>query len=286
MSVYKGSAKVGTIYSGGTKIDMVYKGSQLVYRAWQGQTFGYTGNFQAFVVPTGLYKMRCEVVAARGQQGWSSGNTGWHYAPPGKGGKVDCILSVTPGQILYVYVGYAGPDQTNFDCQTPKYNASDIRTNNAGILDASSLQSRLIVAGGGGNGAKHAGGYKVWQDYGWYAGDGGGLIGGTGNGSGTGGTQTTGGAHAQGGDGHDGANGGFGLGGAAHVGFNVFPAGAGGAGWYGGGGGASYWFKSSYANSQAGGGGSSYTHPTLCTDVVHTQGANNEITGYVKLLPA
>ena len=280
MSVYKGSAKVGMIYRGSTKIGLGYKGSQVVYRAWQGQTFGYTGNFQEFVVPTGLYKMRCEVVAARGQQGWSSANTGWYYAPPGKGGKVDCVLSVTPGQILYVYVGYAGPDQTNFDCQTPKYNASDIRTNNTGILDASSLQSRLVVAGGGGNGAKQA------NNYGWYAGDGGGLIGGTGSGSGAGGTQTAGGAHAQGGDGHDGADGGFGLGGAANVGFNVFPAGAGGAGWYGGGGGASYWFSGSYANSQAGGGGSSYTHPTLCTNVVHTQGANNEMTGYVKLLPA
>ena len=51
-------------------------------------------------------------------------------------------------------------------------------------------------------------------------------------------------------------------------------------------GGDSYWFKLSYANSQAGGGGSSYTYPTLCTDVVHTQSANNKITGYVKLLPA
>lgn len=286
MTVYKENHIAKTVYCGKQKVRLLYKGNELIHRDWRGQTFIYTGDFQTFIVPIGLYKMRCEVVAARGQQGWSSRDTGWHYAPPGKGGKVDCILSVTPGQILYIYVGYAGPDQTNFDCQTPKYNASDIRTNNAGILDNSSLLSRLIVAGGGGNGSKHAGGYKVWQDYGWYAGDGGGLIGGTGNGSGTGGTQTTGGAHAQGGDGHDGADGTFGLGGAAHVGFNVFPAGAGGAGWYGGGGGASYWFKSSFANSQAGGGGSSYTHPTLCTDVVHTQGANNEITGYVKLLPA
>ena len=171
------------------KVKLLYKGNELLHRDWRGQAFIYTGAFQTFIVPMGLYKMRCEVVAARGQQGWSSGNTGWHYAPPGKGGKVDCVLSVTPGQILYIYVGYAGPDQTNFDCQTPKYNASDIRTNNTGILDTSSLQSRLIVAGG---------------------------------------------------EGHDGANGRFGLGGAAHVGFNVFPAGAGGAGWYGGGGGASY----------------------------------------------
>lgn len=98
MVFYKGSSKINQINAQNKNIALIYKGNQIVYRAWQEQTFGYTGGFQTFVVPTGLYRMKCEVVAARGQQGWSSGDTGWHYAPPGKGGKVECVLSVTPGQ--------------------------------------------------------------------------------------------------------------------------------------------------------------------------------------------
>lgn len=274
MSLYKGASKINISNIGSRKSTLIYKGSQIVYRAWQGQTFRYTGNFQAFVVPTGLYKMRCEVVAARGQQGWSSGDTGWYYAPPGKGGKVDCVLSVTPGQILYIYVGYAGPDQTNFDCQTPKYNASDIRTNNAGILDASSLQSRLVVAGGGGGGV--SGGTKR---YGGSGGNGGGVTGANGttpglSSAGSGGSQSAGGQGGIGSGGNNGAPGGFGLGGNG-------SATAGGAGWYGGGGGALAGHNSIFYYS-GGGGGSSYTHPTLCSSVVHTQGFNKG-NGYVKI---
>lgn len=99
-------------------------------------------------------------------------------------------------QTLFIIIGKI-PTQAAIS----EYNASDIRTNNAGILDASSLQSRLVVAGG--------------------------------------------------------------------------------AGWYGGGGGALAGHKSIFYYS-GGGGGSSYTHPTLCSSVVHTQGFNKG-NGYVKI---
>ena len=46
-----------------------------------------------------------------------------------------------------------------------------------------------------------------------------------------------------------------------------YQSGGGGGGYYGGGGGGD-----SSGNGASGGGGSSYTHPTLCNSVVHTQG--------------
>lgn len=62
--------------------------------------------------------------------------------------------------------------------------------------------------------------------------------------------------------------------------------GYGGAGWYGGGGAVSghYWAGSSANGSSeaAAGGGSSYTNPTLCSEVVHTQGYRAG-SGYVTI---
>ena len=40
-----------------------------------------------------------------------------------------------------------------------------------------------------------------------------------------------------------------------------------------------------YGNYGAGGGGSSYTHPTLCTGVTHTQGFTAADAGYIILTP-
>lgn len=58
------------------------------------------------------------------------------------------------------------------------------------------------------------------------------------------------------------------------------------AGWYGGGGAVSghYWAGSSANGSSeaAAGGGSSYTHPTLCSNVVHTQGYRTG-NGYITI---
>ena len=215
--------------------------------------FDYTGNLQTYTVPAKVTKMSVDVVGAYGGH-YQSSDKG------GNGGRVECILNVEPEQVLYIYVGK--PQSFSGYTMTPTYNASDIRTDNTGITNETSLQSRLIVAGGGG-----AGGYTH------QGGAGGGLTGGNGSNTlicGFGGTQTAGGStHTNTSSNiYKGSAGVFGLGGKGADGPQSSTGGAGGSGWYGGGGGGNN------RNGQlgAGGGGSSYTHPDLCTNVVHTQG--------------
>lgn len=207
----------------------------------------------SFTVPQNVDSLHINCVAAKGFDG------GW-------GGSVECDMEVTAGNTLYLKVGQA------MSSNNPSYNASDIRTDNTGLLDTTSLQSRLVVAGGGGsigttqiNGGGGAGGDLV------------GASGGTpGYGvGGTGGTQTSGG-YCTGSKQGNGASGTFGLGGAGAGG-----GGAGGAGWYGGAGGG-YGGHNSRWYGGGGGGGSSYADSAVCSNVVHAQGFNNG-SGYVKL---
>lgn len=217
------------------------------------KTFSPSSGLQSWVVPTGLSSITVDCVAAKG-----NGN--------GYGGRVQCVLSVTPGQTLYFAVGSANTSTAN-----PSYNASDIRTNGNGITDTTSLQSRLVVAGGGGNTGNQAGS----------GGHGGGTTGAAGSDvdgkSGQGGTQSAGGAGGGNGMwGESGAAGGFGLGGKGGNG----AGGCGGAGWYGGGGAGASAYGSTLGGN--GGGGSSYTNSSRCTSVVHTQGYRNG-NGYITI---
>lgn len=236
-----------------------------VYYKYQTQTFNASSEFQPFTIPQGTKKLIVDCVASKGADNSGTG---------GSGGRVECVLPVTGGQTLYFYVG-----ATNSDFYYPEYNASDIRTDNTGVTDSTSLSSRLIVAGGGGSGGTSSVGD---------AGAGGGLEGGEGTGGssgrGKGGTQTAGGA-AGGGSTSALINspGEFGLGGVGL--YRVRDgeitdklSGAGGAGWYGGGGGGRYTSQSN-TSYLGGGGGSSYTDPS-CYNVVHTQGYNAG-TGYI-----
>ena len=59
----------------------------------------YTGYVQSFTVPYGVTTITVEAYGAQGGEGWDSG--GW-------GGYVYASLTVTPGQVLYVYVGGSG----------------------------------------------------------------------------------------------------------------------------------------------------------------------------------
>lgn len=233
-------------------------------------TFNYTGSFQEYIVPIGVYSIHVDCVASKGY-----GDTG------GKGGRVDCDLAVKPKTILYLWVGTI-PETTESNI----YNASDIRTNNTGITDTTSLQSRILVAGAGGNesGRSRAGG------------DGGDLIGADGgngyggNSAGKGGTQIAGGEGGAGtpvsvGHYHNGNPGELGLGGIGSVctlGNYEGPSGAGGAGYYGGGSGAADWNRNG-GYTAGGGGGSSYTNSS-CSNVKHTQGYNNGV-GYITITP-
>lgn len=212
----------------------------------------------SWIVPKGIKQIAVDCVAA-------SGNGG------GAGGRVRCILSVEPQTVLYLVIGKVPANYWEAG-----YNASDVRTT------ANDMSTRLIVAGGGGSRCNHIASGGV----------GGGLIGGNGSSTGyvsagLGGTQESGGAggyptiavsvgHA-----HTAANGVFGLGGAGSICGYEGNGGAGGAGWFGGGGGSGAWNKNGGFTS-TGGGGSSYTHPTLCRDVIHTQGYRTG-NGYITI---
>lgn len=219
--------------------------------------------FYTVTIPSGITKLKVDCVASAGTVGAGDreDNT------PGKGGRVQCTLAVTPGQTLYIYVGNIPP--ASAWASGGIYNASDIRTNNAGITDTTSLNSRLIVAGGGGS-ARHTSN----RHYTGAGGNGGGLTGADGtfggydSKGGTGGTQSAGGSRY----------GKLGLGGG---GTTSTAGGAGGAGYYGGGAGTTTGHNSVWYTG-GGGGGSSYTNLTYCSNVVHTQGYNDGI-GYVAI---
>jgi PKD repeat protein len=205
-------------------------------------TFNYTGSVQTWTVPACVNLVQIECYGAQG----GPGDGGTFADDGGYGGYAKGNLSVSPGQVLYIYVGEKpasatnGPGGWNGGGGDGQYGgggggASDVRTN------GQTLNNRVIVGGGGG------GGNSGSPDHG-FGGAGGGNAGspginGPGNGAcpGQGGTQSAGGAAGCGG----GAAGSFGQGGSSQGAYHV---GGGGGGWYGGG--------SAYA--VGGGGGSGY----------------------------
>jgi uncharacterized protein YjdB len=244
-------------------------------------TYNYTGGAQTYTVPAGVTTIG--VVAVGGSGGnyvpYTSFGTNWTNG--GNGGSVSATLTVSPGEVLTIYVAGAGAMSGGSSLNPGGYNgggaaaygagcgggASDIRKGGTALTD------RVIVAGGGGGGGStYSDSYPgtIWSTT---AGGGGGLTGGNGasiSPSGSlayGGTQSGGGNRgsysgyffAQSGDLGTGGNGEASYGG-----------GGGGAGYYGGGGNV-------IGN---GGGGSSYTDPELTNNVIHNQGVNSG-NGYV-----
>ncbi|MDX2173442.1 MAG: LamG-like jellyroll fold domain-containing protein [Bacteroidota bacterium] len=227
----------------------------------QTTTFNYTGGLQTYTVPAGVTSISVDVKGAQGGFGYNC-----PAAIPGLGGRVQCTLAVTPGQVLNIYVGGQGVAGTASAGGAGGYNggglggtwsggrcggggggASDIRQG------GTALANRVVVgAGGGGTGVNHSTGDA--------GGNGGGLTGTnglTGAYLGGGATQLAGGTP-------NGASGVGGPGGTGQTG------GGGGGGYYGGGG--SPW--------EGGGGGSSFTNSTVVSSVVHTAGfqsGNGEI---------
>lgn len=246
----------------------------------QGQTtvFTYNGGQQTYTVPVGVTSLYVDAIGGGGGYPyWQCGNAVQYAAA----GRVQCNLGVTPGQVLYIYVGGAGGSEPCSNCavQPAGFNggqsggscagasggATDIRFA-AGTVAGTTVtpytsSNRVVVAGGGGGGA----------DYYGFGGSGGGLVGGTGivnatygGVGGTGGTQTSGGSNGNAGS--------LGVGG-ARVNY-----GTGGGGYWGG--------ASGTGTAGGGGGGSSYTDPTICSAVTHTQGyAPATGNGVVTLCP-
>lgn len=130
-------------------------------------TFSYTGGEQTYTVPARVRSLSITAVGAPGGGPRTGG-------APGSGALVSGIVSVTPGQVLYVEVGGIGGDPAGGfngggSSVLVSYGggivlsngggggASDVRTlpSSAGV---SSLNSRLIVAAGGGGGSLFAAG--------------------------------------------------------------------------------------------------------------------------------
>jgi hypothetical protein len=230
--------------------------------------FDFTASVQTFTVPAGVTSISVDAYGASGTTS-IPGYGGNDYL--GKGGRVQTNLTVTPGDVLNIYVGgtfnFTGSaSQNNMGGWNGGGNegayggfagggATDIR------IGGTSLSDRVIVSGGGGGRKNSSSSANV--------GHGGGLVGQKGalvieyplETPGKGGTQSNGG---QGGcdEGLCAAPGTLGSGSNGRS-MSGNSSGGGGGGYYGGGGGA----------SGGGGGGSSYTDPTLCSSVVHTQGA-------------
>ena len=232
--------------------------------------FNFTGNVQTWTVPPCVTSIF--VTAAGADGGGSAG---------GNGAVVTGTLSVTPGQVLNIYVGGTGTCNTNSGGGWNGGGTGKAANSNAngscgggGATDirigGTALSNRVIVASGGGGmggGTQDAAG-----------GAGGCATGVTGvasfGGGGTGGTQTSGGTGGNpGGSGQNGASGtlGNGAAGATDNCYNNSPGGGGGGGLYGGGSGGADCFSSAPYGGGGGGGGSSLTPAGGgCT-----QGSNN-----------
>jgi hypothetical protein len=228
-------------------------------------TYTYTGAMQTFTVPNCVNVLSFTVSGAQGQANNPQTVVG------GLGGSAYGSMTVTPGNVLNIFVGglagYNGGGAAGTSaCTTAQGGSggggSDIR------VGGTALSNRVIVGGGGGG----AGGDRIAScGRGTGGGGGGGYYGG-GGGAGwgsatvpTGGTQTTGGTGGTSSSTTNGFNGALGIGGAG--GTEVSSSQTGGAvaltGGVGGGltGGVGQ-FSQTWTG-QSGGGGSSYVGPTL-----------------------
>jgi hypothetical protein len=247
------------------------------------ETFHYTGKKQTFIVPPGVSQL---TIDAHGGEG-----AGFSVSPsndtPGFPGRVHAIISVRPGDKLYVFVGGSGTNGgfngggaggtsgSGSYSGNPGGGASDVRAG------GDQLKDRIIVAAGGGGSGEAVRTYDFAS-----GGNGGGMAGQSGGGGGTtygagggaGGSQRKGGSGGAGGPCYDssdcgqpGGNGALGLGGNGGAAHCLYAGGGGGAGggYYGGGGGggggADYVYMygcGEPGQGGGGGGGSSYVEPS------------------------
>jgi hypothetical protein len=230
-------------------------------------TFAATGGVQTYIVPDGVKQI---VVTANGAQGGSVSGSGFLTAQGGQGARVQTTLTVTPGEVLSVYVGKSGTASLGTSPQgagggwngggavTP----GNLGGSGGGATDLRRGGSKLLVAGGGGGS-----GYGDSRSNGGGGGAPDGQSGSTGSSApGAGGTQTAGGSFG----------GSLGQGGRN----NANSSGGGGGGYYGGGGGGT-----GTGASGGGGGGSSWVTSagTMATTMT---AASNSGDGTLTIAPA
>ncbi len=269
------------------------------------ETFAYTGGEQIFIVPAGITSVEILAVGGKGAQGGDTSFGGGNPGDPGFGARVTGTLAVAPGDVLYLEVGGNGtvggltPGSGGFNGggsgggTTDGGNggggggggASDVRTCSRFDLSCpgglGTLETRLLVAGGGGGGGAGFG-------------EGDGAAGGNagqpgGDKNGVRGTAFGGGAGtaSAGGDGGasngqptttPGASGSLGAGGSGGDG-QYAAAGGAGAGLYGGGGGGGGRYYG------AGGGGGGDLVPAGGSSVLDASGVPQISVTYGPLAP-
>ena len=248
------------------------------------QTFNYTGSQQTFTVPACVTSIS---IQAKGAMGANSNDRLPSNTTGGLGGIASGNLSVSPGDVLYIYVGGQGNANGNggfnggasggygnagSSCiggpAAGGGGASDVRA-------TGSAWSNIVILGGGGgaSGRDYCNGSCQPCGCGGASGGGGGTTGvnggaanncgygypGSGINGGYGGSQSSGGAGGTGdGGGPTGSAGGQTAGGVGASGNYDVAGGGGGGGYYGGGGGGSA-SSGSGVGGGGGGGGSSYT---------------------------
>ena len=248
------------------------------------QTFNYTGSQQTFTVPACVTSIS---IQAKGAMGANSNDRLPSNTTGGLGGIASGNLSVSPGDVLYIYVGGQGNANGNggfnggasggygnagSSCiggpAAGGGGASDVRA-------TGSAWSNIVIFGGGrgGSGRDYCNGSCQPCGCGGASGGGGGTTGvnggaanncgygypGSGINGGYGGSQSSGGAGGTGdGGGPTGSAGGQTAGGVGASGNYDVAGGGGGGGYYGGGGGGSA-SSGSGVGGGGGGGGSSYT---------------------------
>ncbi|MFC1525818.1 IPTL-CTERM sorting domain-containing protein [Candidatus Latescibacterota bacterium] len=186
-----------------------------------------------FAVPNGVTSL--EIVAV------GAGGGGSIYMPGGSGALVTTTLSVTPGQVLDLFVGANSADGTNWS------------VGGGGSTSILSGGAPLVIAGGGGGSGTYGSG-----------GSAGGVGGVGGNGThsspGLGGGGGIGGAGGVGiySPGHSGGSGAGGTGGFAGGPGGAVDGGGGDGGWYGGGGGGGYGGGGGGGAQSGGGAGGSF----------------------------
>ncbi|RAK62665.1 glycine-rich protein [Hymenobacter edaphi] len=227
--------------------------------------FAYTGAPQTYTVPAGVTQLRVDMAGA-------GGIVNGPFYRGGNGGRLQAQLTVTPGEVLTIYVGGMA---TGYDSGSAGYNgaanggggATDIRRGGG------ALAGRVLVAGGGGGGGQNSAGGCGGGTQACSGASSGSGIGGS-AGGGAGGGQTGPAAGGSSSINQPGQPGGLGVGGAGNTG-----GGGGGGGYYGGGGGG----YDGIAGA-GGGGGSSFALAGSTTAVVHSPGTQVG-NGYVRLGP-
>jgi hypothetical protein len=237
-----------------------------------------------FTVPTGIFQVKFDIRGA--------GGGGYDGKGGGKGGRVVGRLTVTPGQVIHLYVGgrgktpgVGGDGGWNGGGNGGRSSGDNARNGGGGggasdvRIGGEGLNDRRAVAGGGGGAGRGTKTSKI------AGGSGGAATGGAGRGTDHDGSQNThglGGGPGAGGDGgesmppltDDGNNGSPGNGGngSVHTADGVYCGGGGGGGYQGGGGGGG-----SKNNNQAGGGGGGNNHVSgLDSVAVNARGTGSD----------